>query len=162
MSQDNQQEDSRYPYTYSADFIRSLVGYKDGSTILNRVRASTLRQGIADALGMDDEELAIRLADRERAKTEDEKNADVQAAIRSMENPSPALVDLIRKTRSVQYAGDVTVTQEEMASLEEVRLAICTMMDAISGNGVHTTNYGEFAELTQKLHKIIYRRRTDE
>lgn len=55
--------DTRYPYTYAADYVRSLVGYGDRGTKLSRSDASQIRSGIALALGMDDAELARRLAD---------------------------------------------------------------------------------------------------
>lgn len=55
--------DTRYPYTYAADFIRGLAGYNESGTKLSRSDASRIRQGIAKALGMDDEELARTLAD---------------------------------------------------------------------------------------------------
>lgn len=55
---------SRHPYTYSADFIRSLAGHNFGTkgTVLSRSAAASIRQGIATAIGMDDAELAKRLS----------------------------------------------------------------------------------------------------
>lgn len=63
--------DSRYPYTYACDFIRSLgpVG-KDG-VVLSRSDASQIRTGIAKALGIDDKELAEKLADVQLANEND-------------------------------------------------------------------------------------------
>lgn len=58
---------SRHPYTYAADFIRGLAGYNSDGTKLSRSDASTIRQGIADVLGMKDEELAIKLSERYQA-----------------------------------------------------------------------------------------------
>lgn len=55
--------DARYPYTYAADFLRSLAGYGEHGTKLSRSDASRVRSGIAMALGMDDAELAEKLAD---------------------------------------------------------------------------------------------------
>lgn len=59
--------DTRYPYTYAADFVRGLAGYGEGGTKLSRSDASQIRQGIASALGMDDAELARKLADHYKA-----------------------------------------------------------------------------------------------
>lgn len=63
--------DPRYPYTYAADYVRSLAGYGEQGTKLSRSDASQVRSGIALALGMDDSELANRLADYFKAN-EDE------------------------------------------------------------------------------------------
>lgn len=60
-------KDNRYPYTYSCDYIRGLAGYDEKGTILSRSEASMIRQGIAKALGIDDEELARKLADYYKA-----------------------------------------------------------------------------------------------
>ena len=62
--------DTRYPYTYAADFVRGLAGYGEGGTKLSRSDSSQIRQGIAKALGMDDEELARKLADYYKANEE--------------------------------------------------------------------------------------------
>ncbi len=59
--------DTRYPYTYAADYVRSLAGYGEHGTKLSRSDASQIRSGIAAALGMDDAELACNLADYYRA-----------------------------------------------------------------------------------------------
>lgn len=61
------QNDNRYPYTYACDFVRGLAGYGDGGTKLSRSDAATIRQGIARALDMDDEDLARKLADHYKA-----------------------------------------------------------------------------------------------
>lgn len=50
--------DTRYPYTYACDLIRSFVGPG-----LSRSHAAQIRQGIAEAIGMEDSELAGKLAD---------------------------------------------------------------------------------------------------
>ena len=73
--------DSRYPYTYAADFIRAIIGCDSEGAILSRCQASQLRTEIADAIGMDDEELAKKLADAELAKTDEEIN---EQAIRTL------------------------------------------------------------------------------
>lgn len=56
--------DSRYPYTHSCDFIRRLGPVGSSGVVLSRSNASQIRQGIADAIGVDDHELACKLADR--------------------------------------------------------------------------------------------------
>lgn len=56
-------EDTRYPYTYSCDLIRDWAGYNQEGTKLSRSDASKIRHNIADIIGMDDKELAIKLAD---------------------------------------------------------------------------------------------------
>ena len=50
-------------YTDSCDFIRSLAGYDENGTKLSRSDASKMREEIAKAIGMDNAELAERLAD---------------------------------------------------------------------------------------------------
>ena len=59
--------DERYPYTYAADYVRSLAGYGEFCTKLSRSDASRIRSGIALALGIDDAELARKLADHYKA-----------------------------------------------------------------------------------------------
>lgn len=63
--------DSRYPYTHSCDFIRGLGPVGSSGVVLSRSDASRIRQGIATALGVDDEELARKLADRFLEQNED-------------------------------------------------------------------------------------------
>ena len=56
--------DSRYPYTYACDYIRGLSPIQYGEGImLSRSDASQIRQGIAQAIGIDDHQLACKLAD---------------------------------------------------------------------------------------------------
>jgi hypothetical protein len=54
---------SRYPYTYSCDFIRSFAGYDEGGTKISRADATNIRHAIANALGMDDKKLAEKISD---------------------------------------------------------------------------------------------------
>jgi len=63
--------DSRYPYTYAADFIRSYGPVSDEGVVLSRSDASEIREAIAKALGINDEELAKKLADAELANNQD-------------------------------------------------------------------------------------------
>ncbi|MDN7814856.1 hypothetical protein [Burkholderia vietnamiensis] len=63
---------SKYPYTEAADFIRGRVTDFDerlGIRVptISRSEASQARQAIALALGMDDAELAKKIADYARA-----------------------------------------------------------------------------------------------
>lgn len=60
--------DSRYPYTYACDFIRMAGPVSSDGVILSRSDASQICQHIANALGMDDHELACKLADAELAR----------------------------------------------------------------------------------------------
>jgi hypothetical protein len=56
--------DSRYPYTYSCDLIRRAGPIRAGEgVILSRSDASQIMQLIASAIGMDERELACKLAD---------------------------------------------------------------------------------------------------
>jgi len=63
--------DSRYPYTYAADFIRSYGPFSAKGVVLSRSDASKIREAIAKALGIDDEELAKKLANAELASNQD-------------------------------------------------------------------------------------------
>lgn len=54
---------SRYPYTYAADYLRGFGGFDRRGTRLSRADASQVRQAVSKALGLDDAEVAERLAD---------------------------------------------------------------------------------------------------
>ncbi len=71
--------DSRYPYTYSCDFIRSLGPVSTGGVVLSRSDASQIHQGIAQALGIEDDELARKLADAQLENQSDPAEAKRQA-----------------------------------------------------------------------------------
>lgn len=58
-----QDTDTRYPYTYACDLIRSVSGHTEAGCGLSRSSASRIRELIAKAIGMPDEELAKKLAD---------------------------------------------------------------------------------------------------
>ncbi len=60
-------KDTRYPYTYACDYIRGLCGYGESGTKISRSDASSIQNGIAKVIGMDDEELARKLADHYKA-----------------------------------------------------------------------------------------------
>ena len=59
--------DTRYPYTYSCDFIRRAGPVGRDGVVLSRSDASQIRQQIANALGLDDYNLACKLADAQLA-----------------------------------------------------------------------------------------------
>lgn len=53
----------KYPYTYAADYIRQIAGCNEFfNTKLSRSDASKIRQKIAKIIGIEDEELAKKLA----------------------------------------------------------------------------------------------------
>ena len=56
-------QDSRYPYTYACDLIRTKGGYDSTGTRLSRSNASQIRQLFAKVLDIPDDELARKLAD---------------------------------------------------------------------------------------------------
>lgn len=66
-----QSTDPRYPYTYACDYIRGLAGYGKGGTNISRGEASAIITGIAQAIGINDEELARKLADYYKANEEE-------------------------------------------------------------------------------------------
>lgn len=61
---------SRHPYTYSCDLIRGFGPTGSSGVVLSRSDASQIRQGIANALGMDDEALAVALSNYYQANLE--------------------------------------------------------------------------------------------
>jgi hypothetical protein len=69
---------SRHPYTHAADFVRSLGPVGGSGMVLSRSAASRIRQGIAEAIGMDDHELACRLSDYFQANQERVNDASVK------------------------------------------------------------------------------------
>jgi hypothetical protein len=89
MSKDS----TRYPYTYAADLIRSIPekteihGMKLG-VVLSRSDASRIRQKIAEVLGIDDRELAEKLAD-EFLKKEQDILAELDKELKRGCNESP-------------------------------------------------------------------------
>ena len=56
--------DKRYPYTHAADALREVAA--DGAilSVISRSQSSAIRKYIAEVIGMDDAELARRIADR--------------------------------------------------------------------------------------------------
>lgn len=83
--------DSRYPYTYACDYIRQFGGYDKGGVRLSRSDASQIRTAIAKAIGMDDEELAKKLADYAQANEEELSTAATTQLFIALElGPVPA------------------------------------------------------------------------
>lgn len=69
---------SRYPYTYAADYLREIaLEQKEEvnflSPKLSRSDASQIRNAIAETIGIDDHELACKLADAFMRKNNIEK-----------------------------------------------------------------------------------------
>ena len=61
---------SRYPYTEACDAMRELTEWKSGDSegiTFSRSEASQIRAFIAKAIGMDDFELACKIADYKRS-----------------------------------------------------------------------------------------------
>lgn len=54
---------SRYPYTYASDLLRMIPDLGPEGCKLSRSEASSIRQKISEILGLDDEEVAKKLAD---------------------------------------------------------------------------------------------------
>lgn len=77
------ENNSRYPYTYACDYLRGLAGYGEGGTKLSRAEASQVRQGIADALGMADYDLARKLADHYKVNQDALTKKSCEALARS-------------------------------------------------------------------------------
>lgn len=86
------ENDTRYPYTYACDFLRGLAGYGEGGTKLSRADASQVRQGVADALGMPDDELARKLADYYKANQDALTRKSCEAFAQSQAWPNPTKI----------------------------------------------------------------------
>ncbi len=61
--QTEHEKDSRYPYTYACDFIRTVSPWDDNGCILDRSDASNIIELMSLALDMNNETLAEELAD---------------------------------------------------------------------------------------------------
>lgn len=71
-------KDPRYPWTYSADFLRSLVGYNERGTKMSRADAANIKAKIAEILEIDEYYLASKLADYYLAHQEEITNQSVK------------------------------------------------------------------------------------
>ena len=54
----------RYPYTYCADYLRIEVGDDHSQGMPSRAAMARAKALIAEAIGMDEEELASKVADK--------------------------------------------------------------------------------------------------
>ncbi len=81
--------DTRYPYTYSCDYLRGLAGYGEGGTKLSRADASQVRHGIAEAIGMTDDELARKLANHYKENQDALTKKSCEAFARSFVGIAP-------------------------------------------------------------------------
>lgn len=72
----NDKKDTRYPYTYAADYVRMTARRSDGE-LFSRSEAAAVRRTIAAAIGMDDAELAAKMADYYIAHEQEIENAAV-------------------------------------------------------------------------------------
>ena len=70
--------DYRYPYTYAADFVRSYGPVSSEGVVLSRSDAALIREAIAEAIGMEDRELAAKLADAQLANDQDDEFQNLQ------------------------------------------------------------------------------------
>jgi len=59
----NKKSDPRYPYTHACDFLRGAAPWDEQGCTMSRATASQVRQLVSLALGVDDEEIANKLAD---------------------------------------------------------------------------------------------------
>jgi hypothetical protein len=64
-------EDTRYPYTYACDLIRSIAGCNKEGTKLSRSDASLIRELFSTVTGIHDKDLAEKLADYYKANEKD-------------------------------------------------------------------------------------------
>lgn len=80
---------SRHPYTFAADYVRHYAGYaEDGSgTVLSRSQASQIIGGIAEALGLDKEHLAVALSKAYQDRSEEISEHDAKAFLATMIEP---------------------------------------------------------------------------
>jgi hypothetical protein len=79
-------QDARFPYTYAADYVRGLAGCGKNGMTMSRSEASQIRSGIALALGMDDAELACRLAEYYQANEAEINKAQVTAILAGLKS----------------------------------------------------------------------------
>lgn len=55
--------DTRYPYTYAADYLRMKIGDDYGKGLISRAAAAHAKALIAKVMGVDEREVACKLAD---------------------------------------------------------------------------------------------------
>lgn len=81
--------DSRYPFTYAADYIRQIAGHTKGGTKLSRADACNIIQQIAKTLGQGYEQTAQKLADKQLAKTDVDLARETRLAMEQMQLAVP-------------------------------------------------------------------------
>jgi len=80
-------EDKRYPYTYAADYIRSIAGYNEQcSTKLSRSDASQIRQKISEILEIDDDLVARKIADYYLKNRDEIDNKSVDTVVKMLQD----------------------------------------------------------------------------
>jgi hypothetical protein len=79
-------KDTRYPYTYAYDYVRSLAGYTKGSTKLSRADAAQICLGIAKALHTDHKALTEQLAAFYKEHEEEITEHDTEVLLSQIEN----------------------------------------------------------------------------
>jgi hypothetical protein len=72
--------DSRYPYTYACDFVRAAGPVGSEGVVLSRSDASQICRSISNALGMENHELACKLADAQLVNEENPEELKRQTA----------------------------------------------------------------------------------
>ena len=80
--------DDRHPWTHADDFIRALGPIDTDGVVLSRSDASLILEGIAKAIGMAAEELAIKLSEAEQAKSEADHERHVDRLCRAIGRPA--------------------------------------------------------------------------
>lgn len=55
--------DTSYPYTYAADYLRMKIGDDYGKGLISRAAAAHAKALIAEVMGIDEREVACKLAD---------------------------------------------------------------------------------------------------
>lgn len=74
----------RHPWTHAADFIRQLGPISGKGVVLSRDDCSPIIDGIAKALNISNEELAIKLSEAEQAKTQEDLDKQTDRFMREM------------------------------------------------------------------------------
>jgi hypothetical protein len=104
--------DSRHPWTYSCDFIRSLGPVSSQGVVLSRSDASQIREGIAKAINWSDKDLAIALSNAEQAKTQEDRIAET-ARMLAARNLNRRREDLLAQTYENYEAFIATVGYDD-------------------------------------------------
>jgi hypothetical protein len=78
MANSEKAADPRYPDTYAADYVRLLSGYSERGTKLSHSDAIRICEGIANVIGMDEQDFKRRLADHLRANAKENMDKCVE------------------------------------------------------------------------------------